>query len=216
MRLSTLIMLGGVSLGLYWVGYAADLLEFRTAVKAIPALALAAWVWHRSKPMATPIAIGLVFGSIGDVVLELGIFIPGLVAFLLGHLAYIVAFTKADNRLELPLLAPFILFVGALIGLLWGGLGPLKIPVVAYATVIGAMMWRAAVRARNEDLYALLGLAGAIIFAVSDALIAVNKFFIPVEGVRVPILLTYWVAQTLIAASVPPRPAAQASARQTT
>jgi alkenylglycerophosphocholine hydrolase len=89
--------------------------------------------------------------------------------------------------------------------LLWPTLGAMRLPVTVYALAIGAMMWRAAARARDDDPRALLGLAGAIVFALSDSLIALNKFRAPIEGVRVPILLTYWSAQTLVALSVPPR-----------
>lgn len=205
MRLAWLVSIGLTGLALFWLGYAAELTWLRLAAKPVPVLALAAYCIVRRAPLAGPIALGLVFGAAGDVLLEAGSFLPGLVAFLLGHVAYIVGFTRAEPRLEAARALPFIVFVALVLVLLWPTLGAMRVPVTAYALAIGAMMWRAAARARDDDPRALLGLAGAIVFALSDALIALNRFRAPIEGVRVPILLTYWSAQTLVALSVPPR-----------
>lgn len=207
MRLAWLVSIGLTGLALFWLGYAAELAWLRLVAKPLPALALAAYAVGRRAPLAGPIALGLVFGAAGDVLLEAGFFLPGLVAFLLGHVAYIAGFTRAEPALEAARAAPFAIFVGLVLALLWPSLGAMRLPVTVYALAIGAMMWRAAARARGDDPRALLGLVGAIVFALSDALIALNRFRAPIEGVRVPILLTYWSAQLLVAISVPAREA---------
>jgi uncharacterized membrane protein YhhN len=205
------VSVGLSGLALFWLGYAAGLPWLRLAAKPVPVLALAVFALGRGGPAAGPIALGLAVGAAGDVLLEAGHFLPGLVAFLIGHVAYIAGFVRLERALAAPLALPATGFVGLMIALLWPSLGAMRLPVVAYALVIGAMMWRAAARARSDDPRALVGLVGAIVFALSDALIALNKFRAPIEGVRVPILLTYWTAQTLVAASLPPRDAGSAA-----
>jgi hypothetical protein len=44
-------------------------------------------------------------------------------------------------------------------------------------------------------------LAGAILFALSDTLIAFDRFHSPVAGARLPIILLYWAGQVGIAMS---------------
>ncbi len=87
--------------------------------------------------------------------------------------------------------------------LLRPGLGTLALPVGAYVVVITIMMWRAAARVGipRAGRVAWLGLAGALAFGASDTLIAVTRFLHPIEGVRVPIMLLYWLGQWGIAAS---------------
>jgi uncharacterized membrane protein YhhN len=66
------------------------------------------------------------------------------------------------------------------------------------------MMWRAAARVGNPGtsaLPALLGLAGAVAFGASDTLIAFDRFYTPMPGVRWPIMILYWMGQWGIAAS---------------
>lgn len=202
-RPSTFVMLFGLALAAYWVGFVADVTWLRLAAKPWPAWFLALWVAGARSPLARPVAVGLALGGVGDVVLEAGHFVPGLIAFLLGHLAYVFAFIRAERRPFAALAAPFFGFVTVLIGLLWPRLGPMQVPVAVYASVIAAMMWRAAARARSEEPLALLGLAGALLFALSDSVIAINRFWAPVEHGRVAILVLYWLSQLLIAGSVP-------------
>ena len=78
-----------------FVGMAAALPALGLAVKPFPALALAAWVLLRcSRPLGRLTAGGLVLSALGDVLLEAGFFLPGLLAFLSAHLAYVAAFSR--------------------------------------------------------------------------------------------------------------------------
>jgi alkenylglycerophosphocholine/alkenylglycerophosphoethanolamine hydrolase len=209
---------GAVGVGLFFVGYAAGLPWLRLAAKPVPALALALLAFSRGGPLATPIGAGLVLGAAGDVLLERGataaspdeakrFFMLGLVAFLLGHLAYVVGFVRDTKALALGRALPFLLFGSAVLGVAVPKAGPLAAPVAVYGVVIVLMMWRAAARIGTSPapLAAWLGLLGACSFGFSDSLIAVNKFVGAVPGVRVAIMLTYWGGQTLIALSVPRR-----------
>ncbi len=195
------------AIALWLVGHIIDALWLRVAVKAVPALALAAAVWLGGSGGArVPVAVGLALSAVADVLLELpGLFVPGLATFLLAHVGYAVGFTAETRRLAPLLAAPFVGFVAVLVVVLWPHLGAMRPPVLAYAAAIAVMMWRAAARADALGGRAWLALIGAIVFATSDAMIALNRFHAPIEAVRVPIMATYWAAQALIAASVLPR-----------
>ena len=66
------------------------------------------------------------------------------------------------------------------------------------------MVWRAAARVGHSGAPRpgeWAGLGGAILFALSDTLIALDRFHAPLAGVRVPIILLYWAGQLGIARS---------------
>ena len=191
---------------LYFVGMAAALPALCLAVKPFPALALAAWVFLRcSRPLGRLTAGGLVLSALGDVLLEAGFFLPGLLAFLSAHLAYVAAFLSADRRPAPGRAVPFLAWGLLAFALLRPGLGAMALPVAVYVAVICTMMWRAAARVGSPGtpaLAAALGLAGAVAFGASDTLIAFNRFAAPIPGVRWPIMILYWLGQSGIAASV--------------
>ena len=79
------------------------------AVKPFPALALAAWVALRCPRLLGRLtAAGLVLSAVGDVLLEAGFFLPGLLAFLSAHVAYVAAFLSAERRPALGRAVPFL------------------------------------------------------------------------------------------------------------
>jgi alkenylglycerophosphocholine hydrolase len=207
-RLAAGPVLAGIGIGtalLYFVGLAADLPALCLAVKPFPALALAAWVARRCPRLLGRLtATGLVLSAVGDVVLEIGFFLPGLLAFLAAHLAYVGAFLTADHRAALGRAVPFLAWGAGAFALLRPGLATMAVPVAVYVAVISAMMWRAAARVGSPGTPALagtLGFAGAVAFGASDTLIAFNRFAAPIPGVRWPITILYWLGQSGIAAS---------------
>lgn len=127
-----------------------------------------------------------------------------MAAFALAHASYTLAFVKDAPALRLSLAIPFLLWGAGLLALLWEGLGPLALPVVAYATILMAMIWRASARvggggAPTRSEWAAAG--GAILFGLSDSLIALDRFHAPVVAARPAILPLYWLGQWGIAAS---------------
>jgi uncharacterized membrane protein YhhN len=182
-----------------------DAPALRLAAKPVPVLALAVWVATRGRgPTARAVTAGLVLSALGDVLLDRGRFVPGLLAFLLAHVSYAAGFTAARPQL-LPLrAAPFLGFGAAVYLALRGGLGAMAVPVGAYVAVICTMMWRAAARVGGASGTARahwLGLAGALAFAASDTLIAFDRFHAPMPGASAPIMVLYWLGQSGIAAS---------------
>lgn len=152
------------------------------------------------------IAVGLVFSLAGDVFLMLPSdrFVAGLVSFLLAHLFYIAAFALfAAGEPALPALAMFALYGAGLLGVLLPRVGALKLPVAIYAAVLSAMGWQAAAQwVAHDGLRTLLALAGAVLFLLSDSILALDRFvrsFAAAEGL---LLTTYYLAQWLIAMSV--------------
>jgi uncharacterized membrane protein YhhN len=201
-------VLAGVGIGtalLYFVGLATGRPALCLAVKPFPALVLAAWVAARCPRLLGRLtATGLALSAAGDVLLEIGLFLPGLLAFLAAHLAYVAAFLTADRRPALGRALPFAAWGLTAFALLHRGLGPMALPVAVYVAVICTMMWRAAARVGSPStppLAALLGLGGAVAFAASDTLIAFNRFAAPIPRVRWPIMTLYWLGQSGIAAS---------------
>lgn len=205
---------------LFFAALASDLGTLRLLAKPVPALALGGWVVRRGAPrVGPPVAVGLGLSAVGDCLLELGWFEPGLLAFLCAHLAYTVAFVRAAPRLALRRSLPFLAFGLGVFLVLRPGLGSLAVPVGVYVAAICAMMWRAAARvgagpARHAAPW--LGLAGALAFAASDTLIAFDRFHGGIAGVVVPVMILYWLGQWGIAASACGTPTAARGKLSTT
>lgn len=196
---------------------AGDLLGLRPLVlvfKPATTLLVIAWAWPRGADAPAVrrwIRAGLVLSLAGDVFLiwpQQG-FLPGLVSFLLAHLAYIVAFTRKVRLSARPLpFAAYGLIAATLLAKLWPGVpAALGIPVLAYVVCLATMaaqaavLWLAARGTAGETLARNAALGGAL-FMTSDALLAFNKFQAPVPLAGLWILLTYWLAQGLIARSL--------------
>ncbi|MCF8199370.1 MAG: lysoplasmalogenase [Sulfuritalea sp.] len=200
------IVIGVLAACLYLVGLALDMFWLKLLTKPWPVLMLAGAVWlHASSGTGRLIAWGLLAGAIGDVCLALpNAFLPGMIAFAIGHGLYVAAFAKWSRRPALPLLIPIILFAATGLWLMLPGAGPMTLPLIVYVFVIGAMIWRAAACAENETRDVLLRwgpLAGAVLFGFSDFLIGIHRFAHPMPGAAFAIILTYWAGQTLFAAT---------------
>ena len=176
-------------------------------VKPLPVLALLGWL-HDAPPSDYRrwISLGLIFSLIGDVLLAWpgDLFIFGLGAFLFAHLAYLKAYFSDCRRLALLPLALALCAGAILLSILIAhGLGELLIPVVVYASVISAMLWRALARLGSKvpKRSALLAAAGALSFVVSDMLIGINRFVVAFEAAPYLLIVTYWLGQWGITAS---------------
>ncbi len=142
---------------------------------------------------------------VGDVFLMLpgNYFIPGLAAFLVGHLFYTKLFRQGLSWFPSRLaVAATLGFGAAMVAWLWAGLsGPvLKVAVAAYVSVIALMAAQAIGRATVQRDAASTAVAiGACVFMLSDSLIAINRFVQPLPLASLWVLSTYYLAQILIA-----------------
>ena len=182
--------------------------------KPLTTLLVIGWAWPRgdNEPTARRwIRAGLLMSLLGDVFLlwpQQG-FLPGLVSFSLAHLAYIAAFTRS-TRLGARL-SPFAfyLLVGAgVLMWLWPGVpAPLQLALLAYVACLitmaaqAAVVWQLARGSPVEPLARRAAIGGAL-FVLSDALLAVNRFAMPLPSAPLLILAPYWAAQVLIAGSL--------------
>ncbi len=204
----------GVSaaLGLF-VARSMQLTWLAVLCKPVPVLVMALWVhWQRRALPHTAryggwLRAGLVLGLVGDVLLEKppDLFLFGLVAFLLGHICYVVGMWRDVRAPKLARLAPILLFGAVMLMLLWPGLQALRIPVVIYTAVIVVMGWRAWARvvegpSARPDAWA--GALGATLFLFSDGMLAYNRFVEPLPMAGYMIILTYWAGQLGLARSV--------------
>lgn len=149
---------------------------------------------------------GLFFSLGGDVLLMLPTdrFTLGLVSFLIAQLFYLGAFIIGRALSASPLSVIPFAAIGALTYLfLAPGLDGMRIPVAGYIVVILPMAWAAYVRYDSVGgLSGWLAFVGAVLFVVSDAILAVNRFRVQFAGARALNLLTYFGAQYLIASSI--------------
>lgn len=188
----------------------------RAVAKPIASLAFIAVGYaasHAGTSFERHILLGLVLGAAGDVAL-LGssnrAFIAGLLAFLLGHLAYAIACLHVvDPSATLRLAgvytaAPAVVGLGALVWL-WPRLGKLRVPVIFYVATIIAMVIAAIAVARSDFMPARnreLLLAGAVLFFASDLAVARDKFVEKSFTNRAWGLPAYYAGQLLIAWSL--------------
>jgi len=199
-----LVVSAALAACLYLVGLALDMFWLKLLTKPwlVVALAVAVWV-HAGKGVGRRIAWGLLAGAIGDVCLALpNAFLPGMIAFAIGHGLYVAAFVQWSRAPALALSAPVAVFAGTGLWLMLPGAGALTVPLAVYVVVIGAMIWRAAACALEAQGNALVRwgpLAGALLFGFSDFLIGIHRFHQPLPGAAFAIILTYWAGQALFA-----------------
>jgi uncharacterized membrane protein YhhN len=183
-------------------------------LKPVLLLLLFAALWQHNKGLKlynhTLIGTGFLLSWLGDVLLIFEsksplFFIFGLVSFLLAHIMYIIYFTKYIHfgslllkQKLLPAIPAFVFSI-ILVSFLWPKLGPMKLPVLAYAAVITTMLYSSIIATWFiKKPSGLLFLAGALFFVLSDSLLAINKFNAPFAYAGPAIMLTYCIAQYLI------------------
>ncbi|RXK57696.1 lysoplasmalogenase [Lacibacter luteus] len=148
----------------------------------------------------------LFFSWGGDVLLQMeGMFIPGLVSFLLAHIFYIIYFVKTGKNKkglvqQKPLLAiPVLLYILLFLWLLFPYLDALKIPVTVYGITIGSMLLLALnTKQKLHTKTASLFITGALLFVLSDSVLAVNLFAYKHLALSLVVMITYAAAQYLI------------------
>jgi uncharacterized membrane protein YhhN len=167
---------------------------------------IAVFAWPSVSPeYQLLILIGLGLSLAGDVALMLpkDRFLAGLGAFLLAHIAYLIAFLSRLQEIPILPFLPFLLAGLFVVRLLWRHLESLRWPVVLYAMAIAGMAGSAwAVAMTLGTTSAWLGAAGASLFLLSDTVLAFNRFVGQISKSEWLILGTYFPAQILIASSV--------------
>ena len=202
------LLLGLAGAAVFLYGRITGDAQLSLLTKGIPVIALLLWL--RQAPAGTYrrwIGIGLAFSLAGDILLDWpgDLFVFGLGAFLLGHLAYLRAYVSDSRQPALPALLLALIAGGAMFAILASsGLGELLIPVACYATAISLMLWRALARLGHPQLQprsTWLAAGGAALFVLSDSLIGIDRFVASFDAAPYAIILTYWLGQWGITAS---------------
>lgn len=153
------------------------------------------------------VLLSLLFSLGGDMALMFPknrkAFSLGLGLFLIAHIIYAVAFTLL-GKLSIWAMLPFSLLLICGIGfymLIRSKLGSMKGPVIAYIMIISVMVGSAATvlgSPASNPVQGLMILIGALLFYISDLILAANRFWKPWKYNRIS-LAFYYSGQLLIA-----------------
>ena len=153
-----------------------------------------------------PISLGVLFSLAGDVFLMLrrDRFLAGLASFLAALLCYVVAFVNvAGFPLSWPVSLILLGYGVYLLRRLWPHLGSYRIPVIVYSLVLLLMcagafhqLWS------NASPRAWFAFIGAVMFVISDSLLALDRFESSAKRRQTLVMASYYAAQWLIAVSV--------------
>ena len=152
------------------------------------------------------ILVGLILSLGGDIALMFDnkrAFALGLGLFLLAHIAYIVTFSLLSPFSSREYLVVAILAAAGVLFfmLIRSGLGKLKGPVIVYILVISLMVSRAFSTLFSVNFTEKQGLMiffGALLFYLSDIILAANRFWRPWKYNRIS-LAFYYSGQLLLA-----------------
>ena len=155
-------------------------------------------------------AMALIFSFFGDVFLLYSgenVFKFGLGFFLIAHLLFIIIVVKRIKKVSIlnsfiPIIS-FGIVLSLLLFLLKDTLKDLLIPVLIYGVVISIFGIVSLIDFLNtKSKKSLLMLLGAIVFIVSDYILAINKFYYEALIFQVAVMVTYISAQYLIYCSM--------------
>lgn len=177
---------------------------------------LLVWLWQIgafsfSSPMFW-FVLGAAFSLAGDVflMLPMDLFIFGLVSFLLGHVSYVVGFNLLPLNLggwRWVFALVVILVLAVVIGLIYRRLATgleaksqkkMRLPVLVYALVITVMVISALLCFTRQGWGsgpALQASLGALLFYVSDSMLAWDRFVAPISHGRLKVMMTYHLGQ---------------------
>ncbi|MGN6294422.1 MAG: lysoplasmalogenase [Chitinophagaceae bacterium] len=180
--------------------------------KPLIVITVAGYFFYTTKDVQSRLKVwigsALLFSWGGDILLMFQdkkslFFLLGLSSFLLAHIFYIIFLHKVrlaeKIKPRLWTLLVIAIYYSVLITFLSPWLGEMRLPVRVYGMVISFMLLLALhllfLANRKAGLYIAIG---AILFVLSDSLLAINKFYQSFEAAGFLIMLTYGLAQFLL------------------
>lgn len=190
-----------------WVSVARNIrwLEYATKPGFMLALIALAVVMHPVNPTERAFfVLALAFGLVSDVLLMVprDLFLFGLAAALVEHLAYIAGFRTRELNVGYLVaavaigLASVVVILPPIYRALDRDHPKLVVPVIAYVAVFVVMVTSAG------GTGSLVALAGALLFFYSDAILAWNRFVKPLPLGRVVNIVPYHVGEVLLVLSL--------------
>ena len=149
--------------------------------------------------------LALTFSFLGDVLLmdKNNLFLYGIAAFLMTQIIYIKLIInqliKSTLQQKILAIIPFSMFIIVLLSILRDNLNEFLVPVIIYGitiSIFGIVSFLNYMVKKNKTAQILL--IGALLFIVSDSMIALNKFHEPKVIYPIAIMITYVLAQYLI------------------
>ncbi|MFY0651834.1 MAG: lysoplasmalogenase [Cyclobacteriaceae bacterium] len=151
----------------------------------------------------------LIFSWIGDVSLMYEhikslYFLIGLSSFAIALILYVFAFKKARYNDEtvisigsqIAYILPFLVLGGFILWKLVPASGDLAYPLIVYSIIMLGLVAASILRMdQTNQLSFNQVFFGAILFLLSDSLLAFNKFLMPMEQGNLFVMLTYILAQ---------------------
>ena len=193
-----------------WIAADKKIKPLEYFAKPATMLAVLWWMWLNTGfrgPMLW-FTLGVVFCLAGDVFLMIprDLFIFGLLAFLLGHICYIVGLNNNPPFINywggflIVILGIFIywLYPRLAAGLSHKRQNKLKIPVLVYALVISVMVYSALMTLTRPGWSipaAISASVGALLFYSSDSMLAWDRFLKPLSHARLRVMVTYHLGQ---------------------
>jgi uncharacterized membrane protein YhhN len=181
-------------------------------VKPLIVIWLLGWFLLQTSTARSPlkkwIILALLFSCAGDLLLMFQedkalFFLMGLSSFLIAHVFYILFFHFVRVRENVAarwlLFLIVVVYCVVIIFLLSPHLGELAWPVRIYAAVISCMFMLAMhmlfIKNKGAGLNMMIG---AMLFIISDSLLAINKFYYAFQLAGIFVMATYGLAQFFI------------------
>ena len=202
------------------IGTHIDYLPLIFATKPLLMVTLFVWFYLQTKESVNSkfrnyLLLSIVFAFGGDTFLmflpfDEIFFLLGLGSFLIGQLFYVFAFSNSiatpkgsfNKPMGAMLLIVFLSYYAILMYALFPYLEDFLIPVLVYGVAVCAMGVSSGWRLNKVSIESfLLVFIGAMLFVLSDTIIAVNQFLYKgnLLNAQVFIMITYVLAQYLIA-----------------
>jgi len=176
------------------------------------------WLWTSTglSGAALWFGLGILLSLTGDVLLMISLdrlFMAGLVAFLLAHVAYLIGF-----NIPVPEISAWGFVLAIIVGL--GGMritrrilasltanghGRMRIPIIIYSVVISLMLLSAMMKLTDltwDASAAVLVSVGALLFYISDIILAWHKFVSPIQHGCIYNIGAYHLGQIMLIAGV--------------
>jgi len=163
----------------------------RSFWKTLPLIIMAGIaIYFHASPL---LPVAMLLCALGDYFLSQGHdrFIPGLLAFLAGHIVYIALFAtlSVGPNFHWPMLL-IILYSSVFAAYMWHATGKHRWPVLAYILVITAM----AGASLTLPLVYFLAVVGVFVFVFSDSVLAVRMFVIRDQQVKLVLSWVVWIS----------------------